>query len=671
MCNVSSSSKEAVLNQTGSIEPHYLNLMVRMFGLSLLSFFCLRLIMIGFYVDYFEHTSAYDLAYALIYGIRFDSATVIILGSVVWLCLLVPVRILQHPRWRQLLAFVYLLLLCGMIVLNFGDIYYFGEVHRHTGQELLNASDDWDLFIDIALKSVPLYTLFSILFLVLFAFAWWRMVIVHAGKKTRLPRGLIRKLFTACVVLIVLVFLGRGMVLTSRPLGIVDAFSLPSEETANLALGGVFVLMKEVSQPDKKPLNMMDREPFERLNQSYVDQQPSSFEKESIASSLFGWHRTKYKNAPIQTKPKNVVLILLESWSYQFIDGLAHQGYGATPFMDSLVAQSQVWDRCYAAGQRSIYGLQGMLSSVPVMDNHPSLGFGLGVNRMSEVGRLAKQQGYHSLFVQTSDRRSFHVNGIASRLGFDEYYGKEDIPVIKNYPQKTPHFGWDYDGLMFLHKKLNQRVKAQADEPFLAMLFTGTTHIPYANPGSDFHIRKHDPKSQDGYLNTLRYSDWSLQQFMEAAKESSWYQDTVFIFLADHTLRASDKNLDNQFHIPLVVFAPDGSLPAKHHKNMVSQYDILPTIMDLIQSPASISTFGYSLFDDVSNRPNYALVAKGNVYGVVHQHGWATFSGKKNIQAHTSNKFDEQQADALRNHARWRLQHADRALDKNQWAPGK
>lgn len=650
--------------------PHYLGLMARLFGFSLLAFFCLRLIMMALHASYFENTSVYQILYALIYGVRFDSAVVVILGSVIWLCLMIPIAIFQHPRWRQFLAFVYLLILCVTLILSFGDLYYFGEVNRHTGRELLNLGNDVDTLIEVALKGAPLYTLFTTLLLALFVLMWWRVVILYAGQKPRIPQGIIRKLITAFLVLVLAVFLGRGMVLKSRPIGIVDAFSLPSEEAANLALGSVFVLMKEASRPEKKPLNMMTQEQFERFDQSYLSQQANSL-KEPLVSSLFSWHRTKYKTDPISIKPKNVVLILLESWSYQFIDELAHGDYGATPFMDGLVKKSQVWERCYAAGQRSIYGLQAMLSSVPVLDNYPSLGFGLEVNKMSEVGSLAKQQGYNTLFIQTSERRSFHVNGIASRLGFDDYYGKEDIPVIKDYPQETPHFGWDYDGLMFLHNKIDKGIKAQPDSPFLAMLFTGTTHIPYPNPGSDFHIRKHNPKTQDGYLNTLRYSDWSLQQFMNAAKESSWYQDTVFIFLADHTLRASDKELDNQFHIPLIVFAPDGSLPAKRYTNIVSQYDVLPTIMDLIQSPVSISTFGRSLFDDTNNRLDYALVAKGSVYGIVHQQGWATFSGQKNINARTSKGFDEKQANFLRNHARWRLQHADRALNKNEWLSGK
>lgn len=648
--------------------PNYLILIAKMFAFSLLAFFVLRLVMIGFYWPYFSDLSVFDIFYSLLFGMRFDFATIIILGSVVWLWLSLPIPIIQRPLFRQILAWLYFLLLCIMLILYLGDIYYFGEVNRHTGRELLNLGNDIDTLVLIALEGAPLFTAFSCLLFLIFAYVWWRRIVILERQPPSFPKGLIKKVILFFMVFILLLFLGRGMVLKSRPIAVVDAFSLPSPAAANLALNGAFVLMKESTRPDKRPLNMLTRAQFSELNHTYLGQKENASLQEQ-ARLVFDWNRSRYKASSDSFKAKNVVIILLESWSYRYIDALANNNYQATPFMDELIKQSQVWDRFYAAGQRSIYGLQAMLSSLPTMDNYPSLGFGLEVNNMSEMGHIANQNGYESLFVQTSERRSFHVDGIASRLGFKQYYGKEDIPVIKKYPQGVPHFGWDYDGLMFLHSKLDQTVKQHPLKPLLSVLFTGTTHLPYPDPGSDFHIRKHNPKTEDGYLNTLHYSDWALSQFMEAAKKSSWYKNAVFIFLADHTLRASNNDLDDQFHIPLIVFAPDGSLPARRHKYIASQYDIFPTLMDLIQSPQTISTFGRSLFDDDAHRLEYALVSKGNLYGVIHQYGWATFNEQKIIQTQSSGYgFDEKKAAELIKHAKWRLQHADQALKNNVWA---
>ena len=153
---------------------------------------------------------------------------------------------------------------------------------------------------------------------------------------------------------------------------------------------------------------------------------------------------------------KNIVFILLESWSYKYIDGLAHRNYNVTPFIDSLIKKSIVWDNYYAAGKRSIIGIQAVLSSVPALNNHPVLGFGLELNKISRIGKILNDHQYRTIMMQTSNRRSFNVNSIANVLGFQEYYGKEDVPIIKKYPQEPPHFGWDYDSLQFLLNKLNE-----------------------------------------------------------------------------------------------------------------------------------------------------------------------------------------------------------------------
>lgn len=662
---------------TRSSKPHYLTLIVRMFALSLLALLGTRLVMLVFYHDYFATSAWSDVLIALVYGVRFDVAALTIIGSLVWLVLIIPIQWVQHPKVRQVLSCVFGVLLWVLLSLCLGDVYYFGEVDRHMGRELLNMGvNDIGALVGIAVFGAPLFTAISFVLLLLLSWIWWRWVVRFADVAPYVPQKVLSKVVSLVLVLLLLVFLGRGMLLKSRPIAVIDAYVMPSQPMANLALNGVFVLMKEASRPDQKPLNLLTNEQFDRMNSAFASQQTSQGQgvdntHTAVANTLFSWQKDQFKQHIKQppAKAKNVVVILLESWGYRYIDALANNGYGATPFMDSLVAKSQVWDRAYAAGQRSIYGLQATLSSIAVLDNYPSLGFGLESSRMSQIGHLAREQGYGTFFVQTSARRSFHVDGIANRLGFEHYYGKEDIPIIKDYPQEPPSFGWDYDGLMFLHKQLDDHNQTTSGQPFLAMLFTGTTHLSYADPGEAFHIRPHSSKSENGFLNTLRYSDWSLQQFMAAAKQSPWYQDTVFIFLADHMNSAVSTDLEDQFHIPLVVFAPDGSLAPKRHAQVVSQYDIMPTLMDLMQLPHTIATFGRSLFDDPKARPPYALVSKGSLYGVIHEHGWATFSEQKNVEMQTSKRFEQKDADRLRDHARWRMQHTDKALRDNRWLP--
>lgn len=655
---------------------HYLGLMLRMFVLSLLAIQTTRVAMLLIYPDYFIDTSFLSILRAMLYGVRFDMATVVILGSLFWLILLIPLQFLQRPWLRQGIAGLYGLLLLFILTLCMGDLYYFGEVNRHVGQELLNIGNDLGAIGQIVLQGVKLFTAVSILYLLFVAVLWWRWVVKPAKRLVTVPKGIIKKTTTVLLVLLLAVFFGRGMLIYSKPISIVDAFAMPTPEMANLALNGTFVVMKDISLPAKTPINLLDKKRLAQLDAAYAKQpQPARVQallsqKDDLFSPLLIWQKQFFKRQEPLRPAKNIVLLLLESWDYQSIDALGKNNYQATPFMDKLIARSQVWDHFYAAGQRSILGIQAIFTSIPILHNQPVLGYGLEMNRLSQLGHIAKAQGYNTLFMQTSEGRSFHLDGIAKLLGFEQFYGKEDIPLIKTYPDNNaPPYGWDYDSLMFLHKKIDKTVQKNPKQRFLATLFTGTTHIPFADPGAEFHVREHDKSNFDGYLNTLRYSDWSIEQFMTAAEKSSWYQDTVFIFLADHIYRATDKELKDLFHIPLIIFTPDGSLPPMRHQNIASQYDMLPTLLDLIQSPQAIASFGRSLFDDIDTRPPYVVVSQGSLYGVIGHHGWASFSGQKDVQQSTSPTFDKKQADAYRQEARWRLQHIDKALNENRWLP--
>lgn len=328
-----------------------------------------------------------------------------------------------------------------------------------------------------------------------------------------------------------------------------------------------------------------------------------------------------------------------------------------------MIPKAQVWDHFYAAGQRSIIGIQAALTSTPALNNFPALGFGLELNRLNKPAEILNQHGYRTLMMQSSNRRSFNMDGIAGILGFTEYYGKEDIPLVREYPQDTPKFGWDYDSLMFLNQKLSDVQHQQ--KPFFAFLFTGTTHEPFADPGAEFHLYPHDNADQNGFLNTLRYSDWSLQQFMQSATKQDWYNNTIFIFTADHVLKTSSDNLVEQFHIPLIIYTPDGSLTPMRHQELATQYDLLPSMMDLLGLNDPISSFGQSLFQPKSINPPLML-SRGDAIGVISDSGSAVLNGQQQMVSNSSQAL-QQQIQQLK----WKIIGAEQKLKKNQWIENK
>lgn len=602
--------------------------------LAALVFAALRIALRAAYPHYFADT---HLPAALLIGARFDLKLIVIALAPCLLLWLLPMR-----RARVATAWLAFALLVVLLGLGIADLAYFGEVSRHIGSDLLNIGGDIGSIVGIAFGSRLVYTLAALAAFAALALVWQRSVIriarapLSGSLKSQIPQSL--------ALLLGYVFLARGMVLTGKPLGNIDAFNGNGQSQANLTLNGSLVTLQALN--DRRaaaPLRYLDDTTAQRIAAAH----PHPF-------------RYQTSNPPSR---KNVVIILLESWSYKYIDVLSGNNYRATPYMDALIAKSQVWTNFYAAGQRSIIGIQASLTSVPALPNRQPIGFGLELNNMSRIAELAQQQGYRTLMLQTSNRRSFHIDGVAKAIGFQEYYGKEDVPIIRQYPQDPPPFGWDYDSLMYFGKQISSK-----PEPFFAFFFSGTTHEPYARTGKEFDTRDHAETGENGFLNTLQYSDWAIAQFMQYAAQQPWHNNTIYIFMADHTRNEPIRSdsVREQYHIPLIVYHPQWQ-PEKHNE-LASQYDILPTLADWLGIQQPVYTFGRSLAQDHNPPQNNELplmLNHGDDAYILSSNGIAQLA-EGSLKPLDGNNSPQWQQDAQ--YQQWRIQTADEKLRQNKWA---
>lgn len=621
---------------------YFFSLPLRIIIFSLSCFLLLRLGLLYSHSAYFSTLSSKEIISALITGGKFDSATTMLFFSPMLLLMSFPFKFIQKKSVLTILA-----ILCGtilIVMLGYGiaDILYFGEVQRHIGAEVLNLSADKGALFDIAISSRLKESILGLVALIIIATLYYFFIIRTLQKPIKLSFHWMKKLGMWLGLALIYFVLFRGLVLSSRPINLSDAFTGSKLQQANLALNPVYTSYREIRNRIKqKPLNYVSNE---ELNDFIKDN-----------ANVFKWQN-------INNKPtnKNVVLILLESWSYKYIDGLAGGQYGATPFMDSIVEKSQVWDNFFAAGQRSIIGIQAILSSIPALQNHPTLGFGLELNEMSRIADIANQYDYRTVMMQSSARRSFHMDSVANALGFKEYYGKEDVPLVKKYPQEQPRFGWDYDALQFFAKKLSE---SSASQPFFAFMFTGTTHEPFPKIGDEFELFPYQAQGEKGFLNTLKYSDWAVSEFMRVAEKQAWYHNTIFIFTADHTLNAqSDLGIKDNFRIPLIIFDPSSDMKSIRHQELASQYDLFPTLMDIMGFNHKISTFGSSLLDE--NKKESVLVNQGDTLGVIMKDNWVIFNDTGVIEQNSSLlNNDKIEFETMK----LKIQYADQLLNQNRW----
>ena len=562
-----------------------------------------RLALYLLYRDEFAALEAVNLFKAFANGTRFDGAVIARFFFIPLLLMNLPLRLFDKRWWFDPFAWLLYLVTVVLVGVVIGDVLYYDYVKRHLAYELILLKDDMGFLLDFVRAGyiwlIGLYGLFAA------ALFWlWRRILVRPLRPARWSA----LQYVAMFFLVAII--GRGGV-TGKVIEIIDAYGTGDSAYGNLSLNGAFTTVVFA------------------LN---LNQANHHFFKQDEAVAILARHRKVSDPAypmlnhyDVQPTGHNVVFVLLESWNFEHVDSFSGKHYGATPNFDALARDGLRFSNFYAAGQRSIEGIQATLTGVPALKGLPRLDAGIGISNISRLGTTAKKHGYSTLFVQSSARDSFKISGIAAATGFEQFYGKEDIPLLLNYPDPDlATFGWDYDTLQFFKNKIDS-----LKPPFLAYAFTGTTHEPYPDL-EKFHLRKPDPVSEGGFINALAYADWSLGQFMQAARQQSWFDNTIFIFTADHANHLQKGGYLRRFHTPFLIYAPK-ILGSGERGAVGSQLDVLPTIFDLLGFNDQFAALGESL---IRKESGSAFTTMGSTsIGLITDRAYLVHSLKNRLEA--------------------------------------
>lgn len=571
----------------------------------------IRLALYLVYYSDFSGLSAMQVLASFWVGLRFDISMAVMVIGIPLLLMLLPFRWSHHVSWQRLWGwFVYIALLVFVLMMVI-DTVYFGYVHRHVGAEINTLSADMDSMISIALNHYPGSLL--LFFGGALLGAWfWRGVIAPIPARPSRPWLRLAVLPAAFLLMLII---GRGGV-TGKPISVGEAFFSDSLAQGYLALNGAFAMSRALNEAPPPLRIFMPQEQAATLAQRHLTGSRASFPDKDYP--LF----QPAHAAAAATKP-NVVVLMLESWGALHLDAMRQQmnlpPLGVTPNFDALVKQGRLYTRFYANGQRSIQGAAAILSSQPTFPSMPFLGEGLEQNRQSFMGELAQSQGYETFFLQSSDRGSLRFDAVAARAGFSTYRGAQDLPNLHEKPKAASTWGtWDHNTFQEAH-----RLFAAAKQPFLGFIFTSTTHVPWLIPDERWH-KYAGTSDRDAFLNSLFYADWALGQFIEAAKKAGYYDNTVFVITADHANEFVEhvEHVPNLFHVPLLILGP--GIKAGIDERTGSQFDILPTLIDLGGWSTAYAGLGRSLLDDAHNETRASLSVRGDVLDWITPRGWVS-----------------------------------------------
>ncbi len=531
---------------------------------------------------YFTGGSPTDIFSSFVYGLRFDMCAATYALSLVMVLTLLPFKFRRQNWYFTLVKWVFVLGIFGILTVELTDAGMFSFMFRRL------TVGDWTLIINTAntfpslfMEHWYLLLLFGGVIYLLSKLFQWIMLPIWGGWLSWW-----REALHLVVILPVWVLMMRGGWQT-RPLSPSAASLFVSEQRIAPLVGNTTLNLIFSSQ-----LVALERLQF------YPDQ-----ELNGIFPIFFDQSRSNPS-----AKQSNIVIIALESFGCEYLKTYNPSAKGVTPFLDSLIAKSYNAEVSYANGLRSNQGIAAILTGIPQLMDQPWQYSSYQNSQVDGLATLLARDGYETGFFHLSIPGSMEFDRLAAQTGFKHFY---DMTAHKN--QETLFDGqwgiWDDDALQFFAENIGQY-----KQPFLGFAFTITSHHPYKVP--DEYAAKYP--NLEAISRATQYTDDALRHFFDTVSKQPWYQNTIFVLVADHigkTVETRYQTYDQRYRIPICFFRPDGTLSAKPAK-IAQQLDILPTLLGQIGYKHPYMTFGRDLFDTTATNRGYHYTFSENNYQI-------------------------------------------------------
>jgi phosphoglycerol transferase MdoB-like AlkP superfamily enzyme len=302
---------------------------------------------------------------------------------------------------------------------------------------------------------------------------------------------------------------------------------------------------------------------------------------------------------------KNIVLIILESTQKKVIKTHDTQSFAdLTPFLKSLAKKSLVFEQAYGSVPHTSKALVSIHCGIlpfldlPIFESV----YGLPTNCLPE---LLNNLSYKTVFMQGATAKYENRKELLKVFGYQEAYAALDLNL--NGAERSNPLGFEDKALLSeVDQWLEKNKKENDNQKYLMSLLTLTSHSPYGVPKSFKKQRYLENDLENAYLNAIRYSDGFIQELMSLFKKKQQYENTIFIFVSDHgeAFGEHGEQLHNNVaynevaQVFFMIHDGSGVITQKEEHATVSQLQILPTIMQLLEVDIEGTELPKSVFEE-------------------------------------------------------------------------
>lgn len=282
----------------------------------------------------------------------------------------------------------------------------------------------------------------------------------------------------------------------------------------------------------------------------------------------------------------NVVLISVESFNADFMKAFGNKE-NITPRLDSLAEKSLLFTNLYASGTRTVRGLEALALSIPPTPGQSVVKRPNNGNMFS-LGAVFRSKGYKSRYIYGGYSYFDNMNAFFSGNQYEVTDRRALSPGQIHYANI-----WgvaDEDLFTLTLQKLDEDYKSH--KPFFAHVMTVSNHRPFTYPEGKIDI----PPSLQKREGAVKYTDYAIGKFINEAHSRPWFNNTVFVIVADHCAGSAGKvELPvTGYHIPMLIYSPANIAPGIVDR-LTAQIDVPATILGLLKFNYRSKFFGQDI----------------------------------------------------------------------------
>ena len=405
------------------------------------------------------------------------------------------------------------------------------------------------------------YMAYLLAFLVV-AVVWWLLGSL-LYKKILLPGLNVRQPLSwsipLTVVLVGMSFVGmRGDSFTKASLRTSDAYFCHNPFLNQLNLNPVFTFVKSVqayNNEKSQPIELIDLETAQR-----------EFDSQWL------WPKTEGEVVKLP-KGTNVVIVLMESMSVEYTMLGTNPAASHTRFLDSVMKCGITFTEAWSAGTQSYNGFYSTHYGHPTIFKRHSLRQGI-TPLVCGLPNILRDNGYKTMYLMC------HAGDFDGNEPFMYANGYDKVYEQSSYPEEEVVGPYGIpDHTLFRHA-IEHCNEAAKEGPFYATVATCSNHPPLIIPEGIGFKSRYD-KTED---QIVEYADWSMQQFMKDAAKQPWFENTLFVFVADHGCEDKNQIYDipiARMRIPITYYMPSRLKPRMITRPAL-QLDVAPTILGML-----------------------------------------------------------------------------------------